>query len=264
MQVQREPSSSGPTEILYGRQVLLEVLRAGRRSVSRLLIAAGLEPSPALRQLLRQARAVGVPIESRPRSELDRRTASAHHQGVVMEVSPFGYTDFEELLDSSLRAPEPPFLLVLDHVHDPQNVGSMMRSAEVAGVHGVILARDNACGITPAVVRASSGAVEYLNVARVANIADTVRRLQQHGIQCLALEALPDARPLASCRLTGGVALVVGNEGEGVRPRVRKTCDEVVRLPVCGRIGSLNAAVAAAVAMFEVRRQRDAGRPTTP
>jgi 23S rRNA (guanosine2251-2'-O)-methyltransferase len=181
-----------------------------------------------------------------------------------MEVSPFQYEDFETLVDGALRASEPPFLLMLDHVHDPQNVGSMMRSAEVAGVHGVILARDNACGITPAVVRASSGAVEYLRVARVANIAETVRRLQQHGIRCLALEALPDARPLASCRLTGGVALVVGNEGEGVRPRVRKTCDEVVRLPVCGRIGSLNAAVAAAVAMFEVRRQREARASTTP
>jgi len=191
-----------------------------------------------------------------PKSELDRRTASANHQGVVLEAEPFPETQFDELLEAALRAPEPAFLLVLDHLQDPQNLGSIMRSAEAAGVHGVVLARDRACGVTPAVVRASSGAVEHLPVARVANIAGTVIELERMGIRVWALEAAEGAQPIYECELSGPLALVVGAEGQGVQKRVRTVCTGCLVIPMSGQVASFNAAVSAAIAMYEVRRQR--------
>ncbi len=260
---QRGPDPAGE-EILYGRQVLLEVLRAGRRAPRRLWVADGVRPSGTVAELLQEAGRRGLPVIRRPRAELDRLTRSGNHQGVAMEAGPFGWSDLDELMDVALRASEPPFLLILDHVQDPQNIGSMLRSADAAGVQGVVFARDRACGITPAVVRASSGASEHMVAAQVGNIAETVALLRRRGLACYALENVEGALAPDEVSMTGGVAIVVGGEGEGVGRRVRAACDALVRLPMCGRVGSLNAAVAAAVAMFEVRRQRDRAGGAAP
>ncbi len=255
MKLQRERGGC-EIEWLYGRQVLLEVLRAGRRRCHALWIAEGVRPGPVVLALRGWARRRGVPVRECAKSELDRRTASANHQGVVLEADPFPETGFEELIESALRGPEPPFLLVLDHLQDPQNVGSIMRSAEAAGVGGVVLARDRACWITPTVVRASSGAVEHLAVARVANIAAAVTELERRGVRAWALEAVEEARPIHDQDLRGGIALVVGAEGQGVQKRVRAVCTGCLLIPMWGHVASFNAAVAAAIAMYEVRRQR--------
>lgn len=255
MKLQCERGDS-PTEWLYGRQVLLEVLRAGRRRCHALWIAEGVRPGPTVSALRDWARRRGVPVRICAKSELDRRTASANHQGAVLEADPFPETRVDDLVDSALRGPEPPFLLMLDHLQDPQNVGSIMRSAEAAGVGGVVLARDRACWITPAVVRASSGAVEHLPVARVANIAAAVTELERRGVRVWALDAVEEARPIHEQDLRGALALVVGAEGQGVQKRVRAACAGCLRIPMWGRVASFNAAVAAAMAMYEVRRQR--------
>ncbi|MCX7818848.1 MAG: 23S rRNA (guanosine(2251)-2'-O)-methyltransferase RlmB [Kiritimatiellae bacterium] len=254
---------SGPAEVewLYGRQVLLEVLRAGRRRCRALWVAEGVREGPTVSALEGWARRRGVPVRRCPKSELDRRTASANHQGVVLEAEPFQEAEFEEVLEATRHRDEPPFLVVLDHLQDPQNVGSIMRSAEAAGVHGVVLARDRACGVTPAVVRASSGAVEHLAVTRVANLANAVTEMERRGIRCWALEAAEDARPIYAWDLRGGLAVVVGAEGHGVQKRVRAACSGSVAIPMRGKVASYNAAVAAAIAMYEVRRQRDASLP---
>lgn len=262
MEHQRERGPDRRGEILYGRQALLETLRAGRRPCRRLWLAEGVRLAGLPSEIVREARRRGVAVGWRPRADLDRMTASGNHQGVVLEADPFPWADCADVVEASTRRDEPPFLLALDHIQDPQNVGSVMRTAEAAGVHGVILPREGACGITPAVVRASSGAVEHMAVGRTADLAGLLLELRRRGIQCLALESDPAAPRLDEQRLTGGVALAVGGEGTGVRRNVIGACDAVVRLPMRGRVGSLNAAVAAAIAMFEVRRQRDrAGMP---
>lgn len=256
MRLQREWGGE-KREWLYGRQVLLEVLRAGRRRCHALWVAEGVRPGPTLTALHDWARRRGVPVRKCPKAELDRCTDSANHQGVVLEAGPFHETDVQALLDhANAHREDPVFLLVLDHIQDPQNVGSIMRSAEAAGIHGVMLARDRACWITPAVVRASSGAVEHLLVARVPNIAVAIHELRRRGIAAWALHAAAEARAIQDCDCRGPLALVVGAEGQGVQKRVRSACVGCLMIPMWGRVGSLNAAVAAAIAMYEVRRQR--------
>lgn len=262
MRHQRETPDSGG-ELLYGRQTLLEVLRAGRRDLRRLLVAEGTQMSGPPAEILRLAHHRKVPVTACVRRDLDRRTLNGNHQGLALEAGPYPWADLADL-----RAPgadgEPPFLLVLDHIQDPQNVGSMMRSADAAGVTGVILPKDRACAVTPAVVRASSGAVEHLRVAQVTNLVRALAELKERRIWVHALDALPGAPLHTDVRLDGPIALVVGNEGEGIGRLVRQTCDGVLRLPMRGRVGSLNAAVAAAIALYEVRRQRDAAAAPPP
>lgn len=246
-------------EILYGKQVIREVLRAGRRQIHALRIQAGSQLTGPMGEVLAEARRRR--IEPRPceKRELDRLTKSGHHQGVVAEVSPYPYLDVEDLWTApdGAAAAEAPFLLVLDHLQDPQNLGALMRSAEVAGVTGLIIPRDRAAPVTPAVVRASSGAAEHLRVAVAGNLGQAVDALRAHGVRVIGLEAVPEARPWTEVALGGPLALVVGSEGEGLTRIIRKRCDALMRLPVKGRVNSLNAAVAGAIALFEARRQRD-------
>ncbi len=260
MRHQRETPGSG-REILYGRQALLEVLRAGRRDLHRLLVAEGTQTAGLPAEILRLAHHRRVPVAACARRDLDRMTLNGNHQGLALESDPYRYEELGTLLASASTAPEPPFLLVLDHVQDPQNVGSMMRSADAAGVTGVVMPRDRACAVTPAVVRASSGAVEHLQVAQVTNLVRAIAEIKERRVWVYCLEAFPEAPLHTEIRLDGAVAIVVGNEGEGIGRLVRQTCDGVLRLPMKGRVGSLNAAVAAAIALYEVRRQRDAAAP---
>ncbi len=247
------------TEALYGRQAVLECLRAGRRRARRLLVAPGLRPSGVVAEILDAARAGGVPVQSVEKRRLDRLTHSGHHQGLVLEADPFRWAQEADIEAASAAADEPPFLLLLDHVQDPQNVGSLLRSADAAGVHGVYLPRDRAAAVTPAVVRASSGACEHLAVAQVANLAQTLQRLKARGVWVCGLDAGPDARSLwEEPLLDEAVAIVVGSEGTGLARLTRDRCDARVRIPMRGRVASLNAAVAGAIALAEVRRRRAA------
>ncbi|HEY64271.1 MAG TPA: 23S rRNA (guanosine(2251)-2'-O)-methyltransferase RlmB [Caldilineae bacterium] len=243
-------------EILYGRQAVLEALRAGRRHARRVLLAEGVQERGIILEIIDAARQRRIPVQMVRRSELDR-LGPVHHQGVVLETSSYPYADLAEILKISQERDEPPFLLMLDHLQDPQNLGTLLRTAEAVGIHGVIIPKRRAVGITPAVCNTSAGAVEHLRVAQVANLSQTISQLQQDGIWVVGLERTEGALPLEEADLTGPLALVVGSEGRGVSRLVRERCDWLVMLPMCGRITSLNAAVAGSIVLYAAWRARE-------
>ncbi len=235
------------TEVIGGRNPVYEVLRAGRRRVHRILVADGLHGQGRLQQALDLAASRNLPCETTTRAALDRLTAN--HQGLVAEVDPYPYAAVDEILERARQAGEPPFVLLLDTLQDPQNFGTLLRTAEAVGVHGVILPGHHSVGVTAAVVGASSGASEHLLIA-VDNLARAVQTLQASGIWVVGLERSPAARPLESVDLRGALGLVVGSEAEGMRRLVRERCDMLLRLPMRGQIESLNAAVAGSIALY--------------
>jgi 23S rRNA (guanosine2251-2'-O)-methyltransferase len=188
-----------------------------------------------------------------PQEELERLCGSPDHQGVVAEVDPYPYADPGDLLEK-----EDALVVVLDQVQDPHNLGAVSRAAEVAGAAGVVIPERRAASVTPAACKASAGAVEHLPVARVRNVADWLDEAKQKGAWVYGAAAEADRR-YTDVDWTGRAVLVLGSEGSGMRPRVAETCDELISIPVAGRVGSLNASVAAAVILFEARRQRGAG-----
>jgi 23S rRNA (guanosine2251-2'-O)-methyltransferase len=190
------------------------------------------------------------------RRELDRLGGEANHQGLAAEVSGYPYVDLEALLAAAQQAGDPPFLLLLDHVQDPQNLGSLLRSAEAAGVHGVVLPGRRATGVTPAAVRASAGAAEHVRVAQVGNLVQAMQTLKGQNVWLAGLDARSEAQLYSEADLGGPLGIVVGSEGQGLARLVRDTCDFLLRLPMHGQVGSLNAGVAGALALYEARRQR--------
>ena len=245
-------------ELIYGRQPVHEAIRAGRRQVFKLLLAREVKPSGIVSQILALAASQkpAVPVQQVDRQALGQLGGEVHHQGLAAEVSGYPYVDLALLLAIARQAAEPPFLLFLDHMQDPQNLGSLLRTAEAVGVHGVVIPERRAAGVTPAAVRASAGAAEHLRVAQVPNLVRAMETAKANGIWLAGLEALPKAQFYTQADLTMPVGLVVGSEGEGLARLVRETCDWLIRLPMRGQVGSLNAAVAGAIAMYDVRRQR--------
>lgn len=243
-------------EILYGRQPVREMLRARRRRVFQLLLARGVQPTGIVGETLSLAEQNNVPVHIVDRRDLDKQGGEVNHQGLAAEVSCYPYVDVAALLDAARQADEPPFLLLLDHVRDPQNLGSLLRTAEAAGVHGVVIPGRRAADVTPAAVRASAGAAEHMRVAQVTNLVRAMESLKADGVWLAGLEALPEAQLYNQADLSGSLGLVVGSEGRGLARLVRERCDFLVRLPMHGQVGSLNAAVAGAIVLYEACRQR--------
>jgi 23S rRNA (guanosine2251-2'-O)-methyltransferase len=196
------------------------------------------------------AAAVGVRVEEA--NDLDRRARGGVHQGVGAELAEFKYLELPDLLE---RIDGKPFLLVLDGVTDPQNLGALVRSAHALGAHGVVVPKDRAAGVTPAVTKAAAGALEHCPIVRVTNLSRALEEMKEAGIWTVALAAEGE-QALGDIDLSTPIALVMGSEGSGVRPLVRKTCDHVARIPMYGNVGSLNVAAAGAIALYEVARQR--------
>ncbi len=240
-------------DYIWGRYPVLEAMRS-RRRVQRILVAQG-PRDPALGQVLDQARRVGVPVETTSRRRLDDLTHNANHQGVMAVTLPREYADVEEILRRAQDLGEDALILVLDAIQDVQNLGSLIRTAEVVGAHGVIIPEHRAAGLTPAVDKTSAGAVEFLPIAQVTNITRTLDDLKKRGLWCIGLAAEAGVT-YDKATLTGPIALVVGNEGKGISRLVREHCDLLVRIPMRGHISSLNAAVAGSVALYEIWRQR--------
>lgn len=236
-------------EVLYGRNAVREALLAGRRQAFGLWTLTGGRDAH-LREIRDLARARGVPVHEADRHHLGQLAGDRHHQGAALEVSPYPYASLDEILARAQRAGEPPFLLLLDLLQDPQNLGTLLRTAEAVGVHGVVLGERRAAGVTPAVVHASSGATEWLAIAQVTNLAQTMRALAERGIWLVGLEGVPEATPLEEVSWPKALALVVGSEGEGLRRLTRERCDVLVRIPMQGHIHSLNAAVAGSIALY--------------
>ncbi len=234
-----------------------ERLRAGGEGVSELWLAEGATRGTAFAELERLARAAGAKVRAAPRQKLDRLSGTDRHQGVVAVVADFAYAELDDLLAAAAASGRPPLLVVLDGVEDPHNLGAIIRSAHALGAHGVVIPKDRAVGVTPAAAKASAGAVERCPVARVTNVAKTLEALKDAGVWSVALAA-DGERPLAQVDLKGPIALVLGSEGEGLRPLVRKTCDLSASIPMKGEIDSLSVSASAAVALYEAARQRRA------
>lgn len=243
-------------ETLYGRNAVYEALRAGRRQFYRLSLLDTVHPTDVIADILALAESAGIPVERVPRRNLS--WLEANHQGVVLECSDYPYVDLTVILQEAGRRNEPPLLLLLDLLQDPQNVGSLLRTAEALGVHGAVLQERRAVGITPAVVNASAGAVEHLLVAQVTNLPDTIETLKARNVWVAGLEAARGARRYDQADLSGPLALVVGSEGAGLRRLVQERCDFLLELPMRGKVTSLNAAIAGSVVLYEAWRQRSA------
>ncbi|MBN1936556.1 MAG: 23S rRNA (guanosine(2251)-2'-O)-methyltransferase RlmB [Anaerolineae bacterium] len=244
------------SEFLYGRNPIYECLHAGRRGVTRLLVAEGSKEKGTLSEVVRLAQHKRIPIQHAEHRQLDKLAPSVNHQGVLAEVAAYPYVEIEAMLAAAREGGEAPLLLLLDCLQDPQNLGTLLRTAEVVGVHGVILPDRRSVSITPAVVNASSGACEHLRIAQIINLVQTMQSLKAENVWIAGLEDAPEAQTLWSADLRGPTALVVGSEGSGMRRLVRETCDFMVRLPMFGQINSLNAAVAGSIALYEITRQR--------
>lgn len=252
----------GPRELvtggewIYGRNPVEEALAAGRRTASEIILPpAQKDEDDQLQRIRDEARVRRLVIRSMERDALDRLTRFGHHQGVALKTTGYPYVGFEEIL-KAVEEDENALVVVLDHLEDPQNVGSILRTACAAGAAGVVIPEDRACGITPAAVRASAGGAEYLKVAHVVNLPRAMEELKEAGVWFTGLDWGEDAKLYTDIDFKGRVALVVGAEGAGISRLVREKCDFIAELPMPGGFESLNAGVAAAITMYEVLRQR--------
>lgn len=241
-------------EILYGRNAARECLRGRRRHIHRVLVAQNIERSVIIDEIYRLAHQLRVPVQVVPRQQLDK--ISSGHQGVALEVGRYPTVALEDILTQAEKLNEPPFVVAFDHLEDPHNLGAILRTAEAVGVHGVILPQRRSAGITPAVVSASAGATEHIWLAEVSNLVQSLKKLKQAGVWLAGIEKTADAQPYYQADLTGPIALVIGSEGRGLSRLVKETCDFLVKLPMRGRIASLNASVACGLILYEVWRAR--------
>jgi 23S rRNA (guanosine2251-2'-O)-methyltransferase len=230
-------------ETIYGVRPVIEALRGGRRKVLEVLDATGNA------QVAQAAKAAGVPVQKVSQQRVAELAAGAVHQGIVARVSPYPYVELEDLLSTPV-----PLVVVLDGVTDPHNLGAVLRVADAAGASGVVIPKDRAAGVTAAAVKASAGASEHVPVARVTNLRRAVDQMQRAGLWVYAAEV--GGTEYGDLDLTGPIGLVLGSEGRGVRRLVREGCDGAISIPMLGAVGSLNVSVAAALLLYEARRQR--------
>jgi 23S rRNA (guanosine2251-2'-O)-methyltransferase len=241
-------------EWISGRNPVYETLRANRRQVFRLLIAHGVQEKGRVSEIHQLASVRKLRVENVSREQLDR--LADHHQGMALEVGEYPYGNLLDIFEAAHQHSEPPFILILDTLQDPQNLGTLLRTAEVVGVHGVLLPFRRTATVTPAVVHASSGASEHLQIVQ-ANLAQSISTLKERGIWVVGLEGSQQAQDITQVQLDGAIALVVGSEGEGMRQLVRDSCDILMSLPMKGKIASLNAAVAGSTALYLVWQARE-------
>ncbi|MDX1613443.1 MAG: 23S rRNA (guanosine(2251)-2'-O)-methyltransferase RlmB [Candidatus Promineifilaceae bacterium] len=241
------------TEYLYRRNVVWEALRAHRRPLERLWLQQG---GKQLEELAANARRQGLPVESTSKARLTQLAGDRSHQGVVLEAGPYAYSSVESMLARAAEQQEPPLLLLLDLLHGPQNIGTLLRTAEACGVHGIIIQDRRAPEITPQVVRYSAGAAEHLLIAQVTNLVRTMEDLKEADVWLVGLDLSPQAQPLGQIDLNMASGIVVGHEGRGMRRLVRERCDFLVRIPMRGQVDSLNAATAGAVLLYATWQAR--------
>ena len=234
-------------EWLYGRNPVYEALCAGRRKFTTLQIADNVQLKGRIEEIRDLAVASSIEVKKVPRKKLDEIVKN--NQGVALEAGDYPYSDVADILELAAERQQAPFLLILDTLQDPQNFGSLLRTAEIVGVHGVVLPHRHTATVTPAVVNASSGASEHLLIAQ-GNLAQTIEALKQNDVWVVGLDGGEEAQLPDKVRLDGAIALVVGNEGDGMRRLVRESCDLLLCLPMRGQIDSLNAAVAGSVALY--------------
>lgn len=243
-------------EMLYGRNAVREALRAERRSFQRLLVSSGAQQTGTLAEIVKLAEQHKIATELLERRDLDQRLRDINHQGVALECGTYPYVELEDTLALAEKRDQAPLLLALDHLQDPQNVGTLLRTAEVVGAHGVIIPGRRAAEITPAVVNASSGATEHLQICVVANLVQAIESMQKAGVWVAGVEDDERAQTIDHMDLNMPLMLVLGAEGPGLARLTRERCDFLVRLPMVGQIASLNVAVAGSIALYMAWRSR--------
>lgn len=241
-----------PAGAILGRNPVIEALR-NDREMEKILVGKGAEGS--ITKIIAMAKEKAIPIYQSDKQTLDRIAGGAPHQGVIAYASAYHYSEMEDIYAKAEAAGEQPLIVILDNLEDPHNLGAIMRSAECAGAHGVMIPKRRSCGLTETVAKASAGAIEYMPCVKVANIGQAIDGLKEDGFWIAACDM--DGVTYYQQDLTGKLAIVIGSEGAGISPLVKKKCDFTVSMPMVGNITSLNASNAAAVLLYEVRRQRD-------
>lgn len=241
-----------PEDMVAGRNAVMEALK-GSRSVNKLMIANG-STEGSIKEIIAVAKEKGVNIQYWDRSKLDRIARGIRHQGVLAQVAPVQYAELEDILQVAKDRNEPPFIVLLDELEDPHNLGAILRTADAAGVHGVLIPKHRSCPLSATVAKTSAGAVEHVPVARVGNLVQIIKKLKQDGLWVAAADM--DGKDYYDTDLTGPLLLIIGSEGQGVGRLVKEQCDFVVRIPMVGKINSLNASVAGSILMYEAMKQR--------
>ena len=237
---------------IEGRNAVLEALRAGK-TIDKLYVLDGCPDGP-VRTIIREAKKGDTIINYVKKERLDQLSETGHHQGVIAMAASYEYATMEDILEKAKEKGEAPFIIVLENIEDPQNLGAMSRTAKLSGAHGVIIPKRRAVGLTSTVARTSAGAINYTPVAKVTNLKQTMEQLKKEGMWFVCADM--DGTPYYQMDLKGPMGLVIGNEGEGVSRLIKETCDFVASIPMKGDIDSLNASVAAGVLAFEIARQR--------
>ena len=239
-------------EVIEGRNAVLEAFRA-KKEIDRLFIQDGVKDGP-VQTIIKEARKSHALVEFVKKERLDQMSGTGKHQGVIAYVAAYSYSELQDIFDLAGKKEEDPFIFVLDGIEDPHNLGAIIRTANQAGAHGVIIPKRRAAGLTGIVAKASAGAVNYVPVVKVTNITNTMEELKQRGIWFVCADM--DGQMMYDLNLKGPIGLVIGNEGEGVSRLVKEHCDFVASIPMKGDIDSLNASVAAGVLAYEIVRQR--------
>ena len=239
-------------ELLIGRNPIAEALSVGR-PIIKIMVAKGQPTGPAV-EIAAKAKKAGIPVQQVERKKLDYMTAGAAHQGVAALCAMKEYASVDDILRLAEERGEDPFIIILDEIEDPHNLGAIIRSAECAGAHGVIVKKRHAAGLTYTVYKAAAGALEYVPVARVNNITEVIELLKGKNIWVYGADM--NGQDYCKTDFSGGVALVIGNEGKGISRLVRENCDVIVSLPLKGKINSLNASVAAGILMYKIAEKR--------
>ena len=239
---------------IEGRNPVLEALKA-EREIDKILIAKGAEQG-SVQKIIGVAKDRGILIQYVERQKLDQLSETHAHQGIIAFVAAYRYVEVEEILDKAAQKQEAPFVVILDEITDPHNLGSILRTANAAGVHGVIIPKRRAVGLTAVVAKTSAGAIEYVPVAKVSNIAQTIEYLKEKGLWVVGAD-MDGQSTYYEQDLTGNMALVIGSEGQGIGRLIKEKCDFIVRIPMKGQLSSLNASVASSLMMYEIMRQRD-------
>jgi 23S rRNA (guanosine2251-2'-O)-methyltransferase len=244
------------TDFIYGHWAVIETLRGSKRSLEQLILTETADEKGPIGEIIALANEKGVKIKRVPRRIIDDLANHANHQNTVLRVGPYPYADIEDVLSLAAERGEKPFLLLLDLLKDPQNVGVLLRVADAVGVHGIVIQERRSVSVTPAVVNASSGAVEHLKVVQVTNLMQTMRDLKEQNIWMIGLDLGPNVPSIDKTDLNIALGLVLGSEGEGIRRIVRDACDVLLTLPMRGKVASLNVATAGSVALYAAWQAR--------
>ena len=240
-------------DLVIGRNAVTETLKAGR-SVNKILVAKGSNDG-SIKKILALANEAKIIVEFVERQKLDKICGGERHQGIIAQVAAIQYSSVEEILEIAASKNQPPFIILLDELEDPHNFGAILRTADAVGVHGVIIPKRRSVSLNSTVAKTSAGAMEYVKVAQVTNVAQTLKNLREEGLKVIGGDM--EGENIFSADLSGGIVLVIGNEGKGIRRLTRENCDLLVKIPMVGKINSLNASVAGAVLMYEIFKQRN-------